>query len=124
MDKVFEKERERDEITWKNTDAQGRSLVIRVHHRGRWKLDNELGKATLVIEIHDKSGDYLTYAPTHEDIDMMLDQMLRVELENDLYKFKNGGRRPPSMFFKLKRTEEVLNYWKGERVRRIKHEKP
>jgi hypothetical protein len=119
LDKSFEKFRELDEIVWQNTDAQGKKLVLRLHHRGRWKIDNELGKATLVIEIHNmEAGTYETYAPAHEDIDMMLEAMFRVELENDNYVFKGGGKRPPQMRQKLQRTKEVVSRWEREMWRR------
>jgi len=84
-----------------------------------WEIDKEPGKRGCLIEL-DVPDLHVNFVPTHDFCEKFIDYMLKAEVGNDLYEFKEGvmgAHRPTEIFDKIGRIRERLNRWEAEAYR-------
>lgn len=105
-----------EKTVWKGKDGFGMEFALKVRYR-KWRIDQVRGKALMIMEISNpRTEEVVDYCPTHKDIcEGIVDTMLQLELENDLYTFEKGvlgKRRSTQIFKKIRLVEEKLSQWR------------
>lgn len=109
--------------------TQKTAMETTITKNGQWKIDHVFGKAIVNIKIFDLENKryHLSYAPTHPEIDEIIDKACQAELENDLFEFKNGKlgvHRNSELFKKIAKCQFVLDKWRLEGQKKLGFDQP
>lgn len=100
-------------------------VYTRTHNKGRWKIDNELGKTLCLIEIKIPSVTIkgktiedvlINFTPSDAFQDDLIRTWMQAEIDNDNFRFKNpklNATRPSMLRKKIGRIETMINKFKN-----------
>lgn len=106
-----------EEVFWENRDGFGVELKLKIKRR-LWRIDKIHGKAVVLIELRNpETKEVVDYCLSYVDLYKIIDAMFQVELENDLYIFRESiygkeVRRPTQIFKEIQNIEEKLREWR------------